>query len=193
MKLNLGRICIFCLLIVLSVAFGLGFDAIATAVEKSNYPMDDSIASDMHNVAEEFGIPEHILWGFIKAQSDFSSNKVGNDGSIGLTQLTPDEFLKISEDILQEPTQESALLYAPVPNLRCGTAYLSFLFHKYGIWEVAIAAYEVGTETVDAWLLDEALIGEDGNLTSIPDTQAAKLAKDTLQAADHYKRLYFAS
>ena len=193
MKLNLGRISIFLLLIALSIGFGFAFDAIATAVEKSNYPMEDSIATDVHNTAKEFGIPENILWGFIKTQSDFSSNKVSSDGSIGLTQLTPDQYLMISKEILKEPSQETELLYAPVPNLRCGAAYLSYLFHRYGVWEVAIAAYEAGTETVDAWLLDDALIGEDGNLITIPDENAAKTAKDTLHAADYYKRLYFAS
>ena len=74
MKLNLRRIVIFLLLIALSVGVGIGVDAIATAVEKHNYPMEESLKEDIRTNAQEFGIPEHILWGFVKTQSDFSSN-----------------------------------------------------------------------------------------------------------------------
>ncbi|MBE6589923.1 MAG: lytic transglycosylase domain-containing protein [Ruminococcaceae bacterium] len=193
MKLNLRRILIFLLIVALSVGFGFAFDAIATAVEKSTYPLSESYREDVRANAEEFGIPEHILWGFVKTQSDFSSNKVSSDGSIGLTQLTPDEFFMISKDILGEPTEQAELLYAPSANLRCGAAYLSSLYHRYGVWETAFAAYEVGTETVDAWLLDPTLLGDNGILAKIPDENAARFAKETAKACEYYKRLYFES
>lgn len=193
MKFNLRRVIILLLLIALSVGVGISFDAVATAVEKHNYPMDPTLADDLRSNAQEFGIPEHILWAFVKVQSDFSSNKVSKDGSIGLTQLTPEEYSMITESILKEDAKDAALLYAPLPNLRCGTAYLSYLFHRYGVWETAFAAYEVGTDTVDAWLLDEALLGERGTLATIPDAHADDFAKEVSRAADNYKRLYFES
>ena len=88
MKINLRRILIVCLLAVISVGFGLGFDAVATAIEKHTYPIDEDFAAEIRANAEEFGIPEAILWGFVRTESNFSSNKVSEDGSIGLTQLT---------------------------------------------------------------------------------------------------------
>ena len=191
MKLNFRRVGIFLLIVALSIGFGFGFDAIATAVEKHQYPIAPSLEQDVRANAEEFGIPEHILWGFIKVQSDFSSNRVAEDGSIGLMQLTPEEYSMINETILKESAKDAALLYAPLPNLRSGTAYLSYLFHRYGVWETAFAAYEVGTKTVDAWLLDESLLGDTQILTTIPDERAATFAKNVTRAADYYKRLYF--
>ena len=191
MRLNFRRIGIFLLILALSVGFGFGFDAVATAIEKKQSPMPASLTEDVQKNAKEFGIPEHILWGFIKAQSDFSSNKVDSDGSIGLMQLTAEEYTMIAETVLKEPVGDAALLYAPQPNLRFGSAYLSYLFHRYGIWETAFAAYEVGTDTVDGWLLDKSLLGTDQNLATIPDARAKALAKDALRAAENYKRLYF--
>ena len=193
MRLNLRRIGIFFFLIAVSIGVGFSFDAIATALEKHRYPMEETVAADIRSNAQEFGIPEHILWGFVSAQSDFSSNKVSGDGSIGLMQLTPDEYSMINETILKEDAKDTELLYAPLPNLRAGSAYLSYLFHRYGVWETAFAAYEVGTDTVDAWLLDEALLSENGTLATIPDKQAAALAAQASTAADYYKRLYFES
>ena len=193
MKLNLRRIVIFLLLIALSVGVGIGVDAIATAVEKHNYPLEESLKEDIRTNAQEFGIPEHILWGFVKTQSDFSSNKLSADGSIGLMQLTPDEYTHVTQTILKEEASDPALLYAPLPNLRVGSAYLSYLFQRYGVWETAFAAYEVGTEAVDAWLLDGELLGENKTLATIPDAHAAAFTKKVQRAADNYKRLYFES
>ena len=191
--MNLRRLLILLSLIALSVGFGIGFDAIATAVEKRSYPMEDTFAADIKANAEEFGIPEAILWGFVRTQSDFSSNKVSPDGSIGLTQLTPEEFAMILERILKEEPQSADLLYAPKTNLRCGAAYLSFLYHRYGVWETAFAAYEVGTDTVDAWLSDPDLVDAHGTLAKIPDAELAAQAEKTLTACDLYQRLYFES
>ncbi len=191
--LNFRRVLIFLLLIALSVGFGIGFDAVATAIERHTYPINESFKEDIAANAEEFGIPEPILWGFVHTQSGFSSNKVSEDESIGLTQLTPAEFEMIQTELLKEPAQNADMLYAPTANLRCGAAYLSFLYHRYGVWETAFAAYEAGVETVDAWLLDPTLVGEHGTLETIPDEAIAAFARDAQNACDYYQRLYFES
>lgn len=193
MKLNLRRFLIVCLLAVLAVGFGIGFDAVATAIEKHTYPIDKSFETEIRANAEEFGIPEAILWGFVRTQSDFSSNKIGEDGSIGLTQLTPEQFETIRTEILKEEAQSAEMLYAPKTNLRYGAAYLSFLYHRYGVWETSFAAYKVGSATVDAWLLDPALTDENGTLTTIPSPDVEAFAKKAVDACDNYQRLYFDS
>lgn len=193
MKLNFRRVLIFLLLILLSVGFGIGFDAVATAIEKHTYPINSTFSEDIQKNAEEFGIPEYVFWGFVHTQSGFSSNLVSDDGSIGLTQLTPEEFEMIQTKLLKESTQNADMLYAPKANLRCGAAYLSFLYHRYGVWETAFAAYEAGTETVDAWLLDSSLVDAHGTLKEIPDRALAAFAEKTQTACDSYQRLYFES
>lgn len=191
--MNFKRLLILLLLAALAVGFGIGFDAVATAIEKHAYPINETYRADIAANAEEFGIPEAILWGFVHTQSGFSSNKVSEDGSIGLLQLTPEEFTMIHEQILKEEPQSAEMLYAPKTSLRCGAAYLSFLYHRYGVWETAFAAYEVGTETVDAWLSDPALVTEHGTLETIPDEAVAAFAKRATDACDSYQRLYFES
>ena len=193
MKLTLRHLLIFLLLAAISVGFGLGFDTVATAMEKHAYPCPEEFQADIAANAAEFGIPEAILWGFIHTQSDFSSNKVGADGSIGLSQLTPEEFEMIRTSILKEDAQSADMLYAPKTSLRYGAAYLSFLYHRYGVWETAFAAYEAGTETVDAWLLDSSLTDENGNLVTVPDADVAAIAEKTTSACEYYQRLYYSS
>ena len=191
--MNFKRLLILLLLIVLSIGVGIGFDAVATAIEMHAYPINDDFREDISANADEFGIPEPILWGFIHTQSAFSSNKVSNDGSIGLSQLTPEEFQMIQTQLLKEGEQSSDMLYSPKVNLRCGAAYLSFLYHRYGAWLTAFAAYEVGTDTVDTWLSDPDLVDEHGMLKAIPEASVAELASKALDACDTYSRLYFES
>ena len=191
MRLNFRHFLIFFLILLCSVGFGIGFDTVATAVEKHAYPIDEGISADVAANAAEFGIPESVLWGFVHTQSGFSSNKVSEDGSIGLTQLTAEEFSMILSEILKEDPQSADMLYAPKTNLRCGAAYLSYLYHRYGKWETAFAAYEVGTDTVDAWMLDPILVDALGTLRKIPDETLSEHAKKTVTACDLYQRLYF--
>ena len=193
MRLNFRHFLIFLLIVLASVGFGIGFDAVATAIEKHTYPIDESLSADVSANAAEFGIPEAVLWGFVHTQSRFSSTKVSADGSIGLTQLTPEEFSMILEDVLKEEAQSADMLYAPKTNLRCGAAYLSYLYHRYGKWETAFAAYEIGTDTVDAWLLDPTLTDEHGTLARIPDESLAEHAKKAVSACEYYQRLYYES
>jgi len=191
--MNFKRLLIFLLLVALSVGFGIGFDAVATAIEKHTYPINDDFREDISAFAAEFGVPEAILWGFIHTQSGFSSNKVSQDGSIGLSQLTPEEFQMIQERILKEGEQSADMLYSPKVSLRCGAAYLSFLYHRYGVWKTVFAAYEVGTETVDGWLADPTLTDENGTLATIPDASLASIVQKALDACDAYSHLYFKS
>ena len=69
MRLNFRHFLIFLLILLASVGFGIGFDAVATAIEKHSYPIDESLSADVSANAAEFGIHESVLWGFGHTQS----------------------------------------------------------------------------------------------------------------------------
>ena len=191
MKLNYLRILAFVLLVALSVGFGFAFDAIATAIDKHNYPIVDAYAAPIKEYAEEFAIPEAVLWAVVSVESDFVSNAVSGDGAIGLMQLTPDEFRMICTDLLDSAEVDVGMLYNPASNLRAGAAYLSELYRRYGVWETVFAAYHTSVEQVDAWLSDKALVSEQGRLQNLPDNNTTKYMKSTQKALEHYQTLYF--
>ena len=191
MKFNARSFAIIAAILVLSIGFGLAFDVIATAIEKKQYPLSPRYADDIQRVSAEYGIPEVILWAIVRTESGFSSNLEGEDGGIGLMQLTPDEFAMIQTDILKEAPQDAGLLYDPAKNLSCGAAYLSFLYQRYGVWETVFAAFDAGTDAVDAWLANPDCVSELGTLENIPNQKTARFVREVTEARELYIKLYF--
>lgn len=190
MKLNIRRVGLFLLLILLSVGFGFGFDAIATAVEKNQYPIKEEYRASIEAYAKEFEIPEAVLWATVCTESRFVSNARAEDGSIGLMQLTPEEFSMIQTEILRTSSLDPGMLYDPDTNLRSGAAYLAHLYQKYGVWSTVFAAYAVGEETVDAWMDTPEYVGEYGTLITIPDPDVSARVSKTEKALSFYRSLY---
>lgn len=191
MRLTAWRVGAFLLLIALSIGFGFGFDAVATAVERSNHPRPEGLAPSVAENAASYGIPEHILWATLKVNSDFTSNAVSDGGAIGLCQLTPAQFSFICTELLGTEAQDAGMLYDPATNLRAGSAYLSYLYDRYGVWNHTFAAYRAGTEAVDAWLADPALVSEQGVLTEIPNPETAEFVESMQKAVRYYAELYY--
>lgn len=191
MKFNAKSFGIIAAILVLSIGFGFAFDGVATAIEKNQYPLSPRYAEDIQAVAAEYGIPEVVIWATVRTESGFVAGLEGEDGSIGLMQLTPDEFVMIQTDILGKEPEDAGLLYDPQKNLECGTAYLSYLYERYGVWETVFAAFDAGTSAVDAWLANPEYVTELGTLKSIPDKNTARFVRNVENARELYTRLYF--
>ena len=193
MKITYRRLIAFAVLLAVSIGFGFAFDAIATAIEKHNHPIVEQYCAEIRANAEEFAIPEANLWAIVCVESDFASNYVSGDGEIGLMQLTPDQFQAICRDLLGEGNVNAGMLYDPATTLRAGTAKISSLYQKYGVWETVYAAYFAGEGAVDAWLADPTYVTEQGRLQNIPDEATADYVEEVADAAALYQRLYFNS
>ncbi len=193
MKLNFYRILAFLALIGLSVGFGFAYDGIATAIEKHRYPQEASVAPLIRENAQAYGLPEAILWATVRTQSNFQSNAVSSDGAIGLMQLTPETFRFICTEVLGEEATDSGMLYEPSTNLRAGAAYLSYLYERYGVWDMVYAAYTVGIDEVDVWLTNPDLLTPLGELSSVPNEEAAKYVKQMQRTVKLYNQLYYES
>ena len=190
MKLTVWRVLAFLLLIAVSVGFGFAFDAVATAVERSRNPRPDQLADAVHQNAKEYGIPEAVLWATMKNGSGFASNTVSEDGAIGLMQLTPAQFEFICTSLWKTDPMDTGMLYDPETNLRAGSAYLSYLYGRYGVWKHVFAAYDAGEARVDAWLSEPERLSAQGVLTDIPDRATAQYVKDMTKTLETYVKLY---
>ena len=190
MKLTVWRLLALLLLVALSVGFGLGFDAIATAVDRYQYPCPAEYADELREAAERYALPEAVVWGFIRNASGFESNAV-QGSAIGLMQLTPEEFTYIRTELLNQASAESGLLYDPATNLDAGCAYLSYLYQRYGTWELTLAAFCAGTDSVDTWLTNPDLVDGRGVLVEIPDAAVRDYVESVMHTIECYRRLYF--
>ncbi|MBR3893836.1 MAG: lytic transglycosylase domain-containing protein [Clostridia bacterium] len=193
MKITFWRVTAFFLLIALSIGFGFAFDAAMTAIERKNYPIEDSLAVAVRRESEQYGIPEAILWATMHTGSGFASNHVSSAGAIGLMQLTPAQFDFICTEVFEKEKMDAGMLYDPATNLSAGSAYLSYLYTRYGVWEQVFAAYVAGTDTVDEWLKNPDCISPQGVLQNIPDKSVSAYVKSVKTAIDQYTKLYYHS
>ena len=170
-------------------AIGLGFfaDFLITCFEKQAYPRE--YAEYVEVYAEQYGVPETMIFAVIRTESGFDSGAVSHAGAVGLMQIMPDTFAWLTNEMLFDHLDEG-MLYDPETNIKYGTYYLSRLYDRYGDWELALAAYNGGQGNVDEWLEDSAYADGEGGLKEIPFRETRQYVKKALKARDVYERLY---
>lgn len=138
--------------------------------------------------AAEFDVPAPLILAVIRTESDFHPRAVSSAGAIGLMQLLPDTFTDIGERLLQEASDDTQI-HTPSVNIRYGVCYLSYLYHQFGDWETALAAYNAGEGRVRTWLADKELSPE-GALQTIPYPETARYVQGVIHALAHYRDKY---
>ena len=177
------------IILIISLALGGVFELCCLGAERLAHPR--KYQETVTEYATLYGVPEHVVYAMLKAQSGFDSTKQGENGEIGLLQLTPARYLALAAEA-KDPEANPAALYDPDTNIRYGTMYLAKLFQKYGMWSTVYAAWYAGEDAVDEWLLNPAYVDPDfGTLVTIPDKQIAKATKKTVKAQDIYEKLYY--
>jgi soluble lytic murein transglycosylase-like protein len=92
--------------------------------------------------AKKFEVESALIAAVIKAESDFNHRAVSNKGAKGLMQLMPATASLMD---LDEP-------FNPKQNITAGARYLSILLDRFNNNKtLALAAYNSGPETVDAY------------------------------------------
>ena len=175
-------------LLVAAVLMGYLTDLLWNRWDHYRYPI--KFAEDVTACAEQYDLDEHIIYGLIKALSNFTSNRVSEDGRIGLMQMSEETFLWLTSEHLQE-NLNSGLLYEPSSNIRYGCYYLLYLTTKYDSWDAVFAAYLCGVETVDVWYTEWQLNAETSTLQfEIPDAKVRDKVSKIQHTVEKYKELY---
>ena len=179
----------FAIALIAVIAIGLGFlgDFLITCFERQSYPQGYSEYVAVY--ADKYGIPENLLYSVIRTESGFESGAVSRVGAVGLMQIMPSTFKWLTDDILFEHL-EVGMLYDPETNVRYGTYYLSYLYDRYGDWELALAAYNGGLGNVDKWLADDQYADGEGGLKKIPFKETRQFVSRVTGAWEKYDRLY---
>lgn len=184
---NPPKAAVIAVLVAISIGFGFLFDFLCTCVEKHIYPLE--YAEYVERYATQYGVPPEAVFALIKTESGFDSAAVSDAGAIGLTQLMPDTFRWLTDEILFDHLDDG-MIYDPETNVRYGTYYLSRLYDQFGSWKLAFAAYNAGPGRVIEWLEDDHYADGEGGLKKIPITETRRHVKKSMDAMDVYERLY---
>lgn len=184
---NPSRGLMIALIALLSIGLGFLADLVITLFEKNAYPLE--YAEYVAVYAEEYGIPESVVYAVIRTESEFDSGAVSSAGAVGLMQLMPETFRQLTDEVLFEHLADG-MLYDPETNIRYGTYYLSYLYDRYGDWELALAAYNGGMGNVDEWLESDRYADGEGGLKRIPFRETRQFVSRVDKARHTYERLY---
>lgn len=184
---TLVRSVVIVVILCLSLAVGFLYQTIWHRIDLENHPI--RFAEFVTKYAEEYGVPEYILYAVIKTESDFESNKLSENGEVGLMQISPETFTWLLT--LTRENLEPGILYDPETNIRYGAYMLSYLYTEYSRWNTVFAILYAGQDTVDIWMTDRTLTDELGNLTTFPDPDTEAYVDAVCEAMEVYRTLYY--
>ncbi|HNW82359.1 MAG TPA: lytic transglycosylase domain-containing protein [bacterium] len=104
---------------------------------------------DIMKLSVEFDIPPQLIYSIMRAETFYRDNLVSPVGALGLMQVMPDTFEKISKYggiKIKDP-------FNPYESMKASAWYLSKLLKRFdGSYIAAIAAYNAGPHRVTEWV-----------------------------------------
>ncbi len=98
----------------------------------------DYINKVVDRASKMYSVPKKLIYGIIKAESDFNPNAVSAAGAVGLMQLMPQTALDLGV--------KNA--WSIEENVMGGVKYISQLLNQFKDEKLAVAAYNAGPENV---------------------------------------------
>ena len=138
--------------------------------------------------SQEYGIDKNFVYAVIRTESNFDPNAVSDAGAIGLMQMIEDSFDWVSGK-LGETELEFEDLFQPEHSTRYGCYLLSFLYQRYGNYELTAAAYHSGMSEVDGWLASGAVNRASPDITSFSGSNTRNYVYKVMKAFEKYNKI----
>jgi soluble lytic murein transglycosylase len=146
--------------------------------------------ADLKRYSSLNGLDPFLVASLIRQESEFNPVAVSRANAVGLMQLLPATGKTVARE-LRLRRYSSQQLLTPNINLQLGTRFFRHMVdHFNGRLEYALAAYNAGTDRVDAWLSNGKYRDPEEFVESIPFTETREYVQAILRNAMVYKRLY---
>jgi soluble lytic murein transglycosylase len=152
------------------------------------YPKAYSV--NVESSAKEFKIPSQLIWGIMKAESQYRRDAISPVGALGLMQVMPFTGKKIAQMIGDAGFKASQLLEPPTA-VRIGSKYLSRLMQNFDqTIPFVAAAYNAGPHRVRTWLAYFGTLEMDEFIEHIPFMETRNYVKKVVSNSYVYGQLY---
>ncbi len=145
--------------------------------------------NDLKKYSSDNSLDPYLVASLIRQESEFNPAAVSRANAVGLMQLLP----KVGKGVARQekikhfsPQQ----LFTPEVNLRLGTRYFRSMVDKFGSFEYALAAYNAGTDRVEAWMGYGKYRDPQEFVESIPFTETREYVQAILRNESVYRQLY---
>mgnify|MGYP002624942070 CR=1 FL=1 len=160
----------------------------------------------IENAAEEFSVPDYLVFALVRSESFFDSNVTSKAGANGLTQLMEATAADEAKKLKIGNENGDYDIFEPEANVRMGTHYLSSLISRTDENNelLALYAYNAGLTNVRNWASrfrnDWATTGKAAHkpvgismdlfLESLPFAETREYGRKVVSAAAMYAYLY---
>jgi soluble lytic murein transglycosylase len=136
--------------------------------------------------SKKYEVEEEIVYATIRVESSFKADAVSSSNAKGLMQLLD----STAEELAKDEEIDEIDLFDAETNIMLGTKYIAKLMAKYENLELALAAYNAGIGSVDAWI-ESGIISKDGSdIENIPFKETNNYVRKVLRDYKIYKEIY---
>jgi soluble lytic murein transglycosylase len=131
----------------------------------------------------------YLVASLVRQESEFNPAAVSRANAVGLMQLLPRVGKAVAKrERLRHYSSEQ--LFTPEINLQLGTRYFREMVDKFGALEYALAAYNAGSDRVEAWMAQGKYRDSQEFVESIPFTETREYVQAILRNETVYRQLY---
>lgn len=140
--------------------------------------------------SSKFKVPEELIWGIMRAETNYKKDAISPVGALGLMQVMPVTGYRVAE-ILNEKNFTPKKLLQPETAVKIGSRYLKRLMDRF---ENAIpfvaAGYNAGPHRVKSWVSNFGNLETDEFIEHIPFLETRNYVKRVVSNAHIYAQIY---
>ena len=136
--------------------------------------------------SQQFSLDKGLIFGVIKAESNFNPNAKSSKNAYGLMQVKVETFNYVCQLYGFKFSKEQ--IYEPEVNILIGCAYLKYLFDKFKTQNEVLSAYNAGEGNVKTWLSNKNYSKNGLTLDIIPYKETNIYVKKVNKYQKFYKR-----
>lgn len=139
---------------------------------------------------KQFAVPEELVWGIMRAETNYRRDAISPVGALGLMQVMPFTGHKVSS-LLGEKKFEAPMLLQPETSVKIGSRYLKRLMDRFeNTIPLVAAGYNAGPHRVASWLANFGNLETDEFIEHIPFLETRNYVKRVVSNAYIYSQLY---
>ncbi|KHD88332.1 MAG: lytic murein transglycosylase [Bdellovibrio sp. ArHS] len=139
---------------------------------------------------KKFSVPEELVWGIMRAETNYRRDAISPVGALGLMQVMPFTGHKVAV-LLGEKEFKAPLLLQPETSVKVGSRYLKRLMDRFeNAIPLVAAGYNAGPHRVKNWLASFGNLETDEFIEHIPFLETRNYVKRVVSNAYIYSNLY---
>ncbi|MFZ4405279.1 MAG: lytic transglycosylase domain-containing protein, partial [Pseudobdellovibrionaceae bacterium] len=147
-------------------------------------------AEKVEQAVKKFSVPEELVWGIMRAESQYRRDAISPVGALGLMQVMPYTGQRIAK-LLNDTSFQTQQLLQPETAIKMGTFYLKRLMNKFDNSTPLVAAgYNAGPHRVKNWLISFGHLDMDEFIDHIPFLETRNYVKKVVANTHVYGQMY---